>query len=349
MGPGHGQADKRPWDDFAFAKWPAARLVSFVEFDNGYWVVQLSPFALRFGENFGVRWYGLAYAAGFVIALYLLRLYRRKGRSPLDAEARASLLTAIVVGTLLGGRIGYMLFYRFGEWLQDPLAVLRVWDGGMASHGGILGIVVGLMWFTRWYNRRADLPSPTPKAAEASIPARVRFWQVADMVCTLGPPGVLLGRLANFINGELWGRISTVPWAMIFPRAQTYEHFEATQPFVEISTSEFSGLANPRHPSQLYEAALEGLVLGLYLHWRFWKGRATAGFAAHAPQGVRPGQLSGEFLIAYAVLRIIGEFFREPDAALILGMPRGMFYSLFMIVAGAGVIAWARRSPAIKP
>ncbi|GHC05105.1 prolipoprotein diacylglyceryl transferase [Cerasicoccus arenae] len=253
----------------------------------------------------GIRWYGLAYVAGFIAGWALLRLYFKKGRSPFNPEQQADLLTALVIGTLLGGRLGYYLLYRFDELLHDPLMIFRVWEGGMASHGGMVGILLGMVWFT--YKNKAS------------------FWQVADITVTLGPPGVFFGRLANFINGELYGRPSDAPWAMHFldywrnPTTGYGEYFWT--PAV--------------HPSQLYQAGMEGLLLTVYLQARFWLSD---------PAKRTIGQLTGEFLIGYALLRIAGEVFREPDATLILGLSRGSFYSLFMIIAGVAIIAFRRKA-----
>ncbi|MFB9901421.1 prolipoprotein diacylglyceryl transferase, partial [Cerasicoccus arenae] len=273
-----------------------------------HWVHQLDPFLFRFPEGWpvdGIRWYGLAYVAGFIAGWALLRLYFKKGRSPFNPEQQADLLTALVIGTLLGGRLGYYLLYRFDELLHDPLMIFRVWEGGMASHGGMVGILLGMVWFT--YKNKAS------------------FWQVADITVTLGPPGVFFGRLANFINGELYGRPSDAPWAMHFldywrnPTTGYGEYFWT--PAV--------------HPSQLYQAGMEGLLLTVYLQARFWLSD---------PAKRTIGQLTGEFLIGYALLRIAGEVFREPDATLILGLSRGSFYSLFMIIAGVAIIAFRRKA-----
>jgi len=275
---------------------------------DGHWVHDLDPFLVRFPEGWplgGIRWYGLAYIGGFAIALGLLRAYWRRGLSPLGPEEQMSLMTWGVVGVLLGGRLGYVLLYQFGGFLEDPLLLLRVWEGGMASHGGFAGVAVALLLFAR---------------QKGLSPRRL-----ADVVCTLVPPGILLGRVANFINGELWGKPSEVPWAVVFPGS--------APPGTPLE------LIAPRHPSQLYEAALEGALLLAYTQWRFWRGR---------PQAGHPGQLTGEFLLLYAGVRIIGEIFREPDAgvSLILGLSRGQFYSLFLMAGGIAMIAWARRAPA---
>lgn len=258
-----------------------------------YYTHDLSPFLVRFSDNLGIRWYGLAYLTGFVGAGWLLRYYHRAGRSTLDQNAIFDLMTALVTGVIVGGRLGYFLLYQPAAFASDPLILFRVWEGGMASHGGMIGVTIALWWFTR---RRPE-----------------SMLQVADLVITTVPVGLFCGRVANFINGELWGKVAVVPWAVIFAHT--------------------GGGSEPRHPSQLYEAALEGLVLFAYLQWRFWK---TA-----APK--RPGLLAGEFLIGYALVRAVCEIYREPDAGLILGLSRGTFYSVFLVVAGAALIAFARR------
>jgi phosphatidylglycerol---prolipoprotein diacylglyceryl transferase len=210
-------------------------------------------------------------------------------------------MTALVAGVVLGGRLGYFLLYQPEVLLHSPLVLVRVWEGGMASHGGFIGVVVALWWFTR--KREAG------------------FLQVADLIVTTAPLGLFFGRVANFINGELWGKTTGVPWAVIFPLSAP-----ADTPLK---------LIPPRHPSQLYEAGLEGLLLFAFIQWRFWKSAAARD---------QPGRISGEFLIAYSVARAIGEIFREPDAALILGLNRGIFYTIFLFVAGLALTAFARRA-----
>jgi phosphatidylglycerol:prolipoprotein diacylglycerol transferase len=254
-----------------------------------FWVHTPHPFLLRFTENFGIRYYGLAFLAGFVGAVGLLNLYYRKGRSPFDLNAIMDLMTFIVAGVVLGGRVGYFILYRPELLWSDPLAFFRVWEGGMASHGGFIGVTIALIW---WARRR-----------------QVPLFQISDLIVTTVPIGLMLGRLANFANGELWGKVTTVPWAFIFEQT--------------------GGGPAPRHPSQLYEAGLEGLLLLLYLQWRFWRSEVAR---------TQPGCLTGEFLVAYALLRAVGEIFREPDAALILGLSRGTFYSIFVVIAGATMI-----------
>ena len=269
-----------------------------------YWVHDLEPFLFKFSDNFGVRYYGLAYLAGFIAAAWLLHRYWKAGRSPFAMDAITDLMTYIVVGTLVGGRLGYFLLYQFETLRSDPMALFRVWEGGMASHGGMLGIVVGELL---WARKR-----------------KVQFFQVADLICTVAPVGLFFGRIANFINGELYGKITTVAWAVIFPQSAP-----PGTPVSEIP---------PRHASQLYEAALEGALLLVFIQWRFWRTNMTRD---------HPGRLSGEFLIAYSVLRVLGELFREPDASLLFGVSRGIFYSLFLLVAGVVIIMWSRRTRAI--
>lgn len=271
-----------------------------------YWVHDLSPFLIRFPENplgiEGIRYYGLAYLLGFLGAWYLLRLYDARGRFSINAEARASLMTAVIIGVLVGGRLGYMLLYDLPAFLQNPLLFFRVDQGGMASHGGFIGVIAALFWFAR--------------------KQRYSFLQLGDVVATVAPLGILLGRIANFINGELWGRATSVSWAVIFPDSPR-QYSELLQAYGPV----------PRHPSQLYAAFLEGGLLLAYLQWRFWRTRPPA------------GQIGGECLLAYGIVRIVGEFFREPDASLLLGLTRGQFYSIFLILAGAGLI-WAVRKGA---
>ena len=263
---------------------------------NQYWVHDLSPLLFRFPENplglDGIRYYGLAYLLGFLGAWMLLKLYDSKGKFAIDADARSTLMTAIIIGVLAGGRIGYMLLYDLEAFLANPLLVFRVDQGGMASHGGFVGVLLALIWYARKQN--------------------CVFLKLGDVVVTLAPLGLMLGRVANFINGELWGRVTTASWAVIFPDSPKNYNVALQKYGVE-----------PRHPSQLYEAVLEGGLMLAYVQWRFWRTRPSA------------GQLSGEFLIGYGIVRILGEMFREPDADLIFELSRGQFYSIFMILAGA--------------
>lgn len=264
---------------------------------NGHWIDQLSPFLGPHWGNFGIRYYGLAYMLGFIIAWYMMVRYARAGRFAVAPAKVADLMVAIVLGVLIGGRLGYFLLYTPQTLFTNPLELLRVWDGGMASHGGFIGVTIALLWFAR--------------------SEKIPFLHLGDVVVSTTPVGLFFGRIANFINGELWGKISVVPWAVIFPLS--------APPGTPVSQ------IPPRHPSQLYEAGLEGLLLFAFMQWRFWRTDVTRR---------QPGRLAGEFLVAYAVVRAVGELFREPDAgiALVWGMSRGTFYSLFLVIAGVVLI-----------
>ena len=268
-----------------------------------YWVHNLSPFVpyLQFTEKIGVRWYGLAYVLGFVGGAWLIQRAAKAGRSQLHVDKTWDLIVALVAGVMIGGRLGSFIFYHPEDFIHDPLSFFRVWEGGMASHGGFIGLAVAIALYAR--------------------SQRVPFLHLSDVVVSAGPLGLLFGRIANFINGELWGNIVDVPWAVIFPLSKP-----PGTPLDQIQ---------PRHPSQLYEAALEGGLMLAYVQWRFWRSDITR---------VTPGRLTGEFLIGYGLVRIIGEQFREPDAALILGLSRGAFYSIFMVIAGAVMIFISLRS-----
>lgn len=271
-----------------------------------YWVHNLSPFLIRFGENAGIRYYGLAYLLGFAAAGWLFKRYHAAGRTPLDFDAAMDLVLAIVIGTIAGGRLGYFLLYKPGDVLADPLSLLRVWEGGMASHGAFVGIALALAWFARQH--------------------RVSFLHLGDLIVSAAPVGLFLGRVANFINGELWGKPTRVAWAVIFPLSE--------RPGTPVAHM------FPRHPSQLYEAATEGLLLLAYVQWRFWRTDAVAR---------TPGRLAGEFLLGYALVRMFCEQFREPDAGVTLinlagaELSRGTFYSIFLIAAGVALIFLSRR------
>ena len=267
-----------------------------------YWVHDLDPFLWQFPDSFGswgpggIRWYGISYLAGFVFAYFLLKTYYKNKRSPYDSEQILNFMTFLVLGVLLGGRIGYSLLYRGNEFLQDPFMLFRVWEGGMASHGGFAGVCIAALLYAR-YSKQSPFP-------------------VGDLIVSVVPPGLFFGRIANFINGELWGRTTDVSWGVLFPKAPGFAQ--------EIA----------RHPSQIYAATLEGLCTFAFVQWRFWKTDVT--------QRV-PGRLAGEFLIAYSIARICNEFFREPDASLIMGMTRGQFYSIFLILGGIVLVRIAEK------
>jgi phosphatidylglycerol:prolipoprotein diacylglycerol transferase len=276
---------------------------------NGHWVHDLPKFVpfLPHSEQIGVRFYGLAYVLGFVGGTWLLSRYAKRGRALVPAADVMDLLFAIMLGVFIGGRLGWFLLYHPELLLQSPLTFFAVWQGGMASHGGFLGVTIALAI----YGRRRRVP----------------LLHLGDLIVSTAPLGLMLGRIANFINGELWGKISDVRWAMIFP--------DSAPPGTALAD------IPPRHPSQLYEAFLEGALLLAYFQWRFWKSDVVR---------QRPGRLSGEFLLAYAIVRAIGEHFREPDEgiSLMFGLSRGTFYSLFVAIAGIILIV-TRRRPLVLP
>jgi phosphatidylglycerol:prolipoprotein diacylglycerol transferase len=235
----------------------------------------------------------MAYVAGFLAWFYGLAWFRRKGWSALKDHQISELLLFTVLGVLIGGRLGYCLLYDWAETIRNPISVVAFWNGGlrgMASHGGIVGALFGFLLWAR--------------------KARVDGWAVADNAAVLAPVGIFLGRMANFINGELWGRPSEVPWAVIFPD---------------------SGTQIPRHPSQIYEALGEGLLLGLVMYWLRSKNLCPS------------GRVTGAFFVVYGILRIGVEFFREPDFGdpLLAGLSRGQWFSLGLVVVG-GLIFWWR-------
>lgn len=263
-----------------------------------YWVWEPHPFIFQFTENIGLRWYGASYLVGLLVGFWLLREYSRRGRSPLPAERNLDLIVYLALGVFVGGRLGYFALYEPSAF-RTPWRLLQVWEGGMASHGGFIGVTLASILFAR--------------------SAKISFRQLADLAATATPPGLFFGRVANFLNAELWGKTTDVSWAVIFRGTGAGEL--------------------PRHPSQLYEGALEGLFLFAYLQLRFWRSKTAQ---------ERPGQLAGEFLLGYALVRIFCELFREPDAGItaIAGLSRGTFYSLLMILAGLAFILVARMRPA---
>jgi phosphatidylglycerol:prolipoprotein diacylglycerol transferase len=271
-----------------------------------HYVHNLDPFALRFPDwspIAGIRWYGVCYALSFFAVFFFLNFCTRKNRSPLRGEQNWSLLGYLILGVLIGGRLGYMLLYYFDGFVARPWKFFAVWQGGMASHGGFIGVAVGIFFFCRKNN--------------------VPVLPVVDIVAAIAPLGLLLGRIANFVNGELYGRVFHGRWAVIFPNGA---------PGIGAISS-----IPPRHPSQLYEAFFEGLLLLIHMQIRLWSRKKPP-----------PGRLVGEFLTIYSVLRIFTEHFREPDAALIFSLSRGQFYSLFSLALGVGLcIAAGRRRLAV--
>jgi phosphatidylglycerol---prolipoprotein diacylglyceryl transferase len=273
----------------------------------------IDPVAVDLGI-FQIRWYALAYIAGFLLGWrYVIALTNRRARlmglDPKNEADRtrmrpspehiADLVSWIIIGVILGGRLGYVLFYQPGHFFQHPFEIVQVWRGGMSFHGGFMGAVAAIILFAR----RNKLP----------------MFVIGDFVAAAGPLGLCLGRLANFVNGELYGRASDAPWAMVFPNSDGV----------------------PRHPSQLYQAGLEGLLLFGIL-----------ALLAFRPAVMRhPGVTAGAFLTGYGTFRIIGELFREPDPQLgfLFGsITMGQLLSLPMICAGIAMIIWAWRRNAEK-
>jgi phosphatidylglycerol---prolipoprotein diacylglyceryl transferase len=253
-----------------------------------------NPIAIAIGP-FAIRWYALAYIAGLLIGWrYCLALAARPPHVA-DRPAVDDFLVWATLGVVLGGRIGYILFYNLQFYSEHPLQALYLWRGGMSFHGGLLGVTLAIYFFTR----SRQLP----------------FFTFSDIIAPAVPIGLFFGRIANFINGELFGRPTRVPWAMIFPK----------------------GGPVPRHPSELYEAFLEGILLFLVLFFVERRGARS-----------RPGLLTGYFLTGYALARIAGEFFRQPDPQigyLIFGSTEGQLLSMPVLLAGVAIILWARRAP----
>lgn len=251
----------------------------------------IDPVAISLGP-LQIHWYGLMYLVGFVAAWWLGT--RRAGRLGLSRDAVGDLIFYAAIGVVLGGRLGYALFYGVEQWLDDPFWVLRVWDGGMSFHGGLIGVALAAAWFARQQG--------------------LSFMTLADFVAPLAPIGLGAGRIGNFINHELPGKVTDLAWGMPFPGM---------------------GPA-PRHPSALYEALLEGLVLFVLLWW-----------VSSRPQ--RRGKVAGLFLIGYGSFRFAVEFVRLPDPHIgyLFGgfFTMGMLLSLPMVVLGAALIAWSRRQP----
>ena len=290
----------------------------------------IDPVLIEIGP-FAIRWYALAYIAGLLLGWrYVLRLARRPGSAVEPKQADDFLLWA-TLGVVLGGRLGYVLFYNPGYYLENPAQILIVWQGGMSFHGGMLGVIGAAVAFP-WLRKRRVLrrvrrerkQRKTMTERVASFDAykgRLNLFSIGDLCACAAPIGLFFGRVANFVNGELWGRPGSVSWAVIFPDPRA------------------GGV--PRHPSQLYEAALEGLVLFvvLMLFIRFTDARS------------RPGTLGGIFLIGYGLARITAEFYREPDAHLGFlfgGATMGQLLSVPMILFGAWLI-WRARQRAAPP
>jgi len=273
------------------------------------YIHRLHPEIIHFNETLAIRWYGLSYLLGFLCGYLLLKKLIQRKQLDLRAEQLQDCLTSFCVfGVMIGGRIGYFLFYQPETLVSDPLQFFKVWEGGMASHGGILGGIAVLAWWAHKHKKS--------------------FWQLTDNFAVVIPLGIGFGRLANFINGELYGRITNVPWGVVFPLEQSafnpgnsMAHLRYDLPTLQQAYE--SGYLHLRHPSQLYQALCEGFLLFALL----WILRKRPWSQA------QNGRLSLVFLIGYALARFIVEFFREPDARMFFGwMSTGQFLSLFMII-----------------
>lgn len=250
---------------------------------------QIDPVALQLGP-LAIRWYSLAYLVGIVLGWWVLKkLNETYPVKHLSAKALDDVVMYATLGIVFGGRLGYCLIYNHDYYFAHPLEILHVWKGGMSFHGGTVGLAIGMALLCHKY--------------------RIAFLDLMDRIVLVAPIGLLFGRIANFINGELFGRVSDVPWAMVFP----------------------TGGELPRHPSQLYQAGMEGLLLGLLMvyAWKFTRFKAY------------PGKISGLFLIGYGIARAVGEIFREPDAQLGLlfeGLTMGQMLSIPMVLLGAYLV-----------
>lgn len=266
-----------------------ANATAYLQFES----LGLSPIALDLGF-FTLKWYSLAYLAGILIGYwYLLKLVAQPG-SPMARRHADDMIFYATLGIIIGGRLGYVLFYQ-PDILTRPLDIFKLWNGGMSFHGGVVGVSLGVLYLAR--------------------KEKLQWLRIHDYVACCVPFGLFFGRLANFVNGELWGKPTDVAWAIIFP----------------------TGGMLPRHPSQLYEAVLEGLVLGIVLWFMFWRTKAR----------YEPGKLVGVFLLGYGLARFTVEFFREADAQLMefadrTGLHMGQWLTVPMIVGGLYLIATAK-------
>jgi phosphatidylglycerol:prolipoprotein diacylglycerol transferase len=307
---------------------------TFYEHDLSPVLVRIPfPKVFEIQNGIPIRYYSLAYLLGLAFTWWFVKRLARRRAIALDERMVADMVIPyLLLGVMIGGRVGYLLFYDVDplthryEWIDHPSKIVKIWEGGMASHGGVLGVLVAMWMFAR--------------------SRKVPLLHLLDLCCLTAPVGLFLGRVANFVNGELWGRVSAVPWAVVFTRGenstappQADVAFQAAHP--ELHAYFQRGLA-PRHPSQLYEALGEGLLLFLLL------------YALHRRLLPRTGALTGIFLLGYGLARVVCERFREPDRQIgfdWLGLTRGQILTSVMLLAGALVLVRVlrRRTSAWSP
>ena len=310
-----------------------------------YYLHDLSPFVIKFTDKIAIHWYGLAYVLGFYLTYRVMYFLAQRGLSEIKPAAVADFITLVsLFGLVLGGRLGYMLLYNFDEFIHAPWTFFLLNQGGMASHGGIAGTTLFCGWYA-WKHK-------------------ISWAGIGDSIVCGAPLGIFLGRIANFINGELFGHVTTVPWAVKFPTELLHEDFvkqggdpalahevymNGLQHSPDIiayfekhrgGIPELEAILHPRHPSQIYEAFGEGLLLSailIFLRLRFPR--------------LRQGIIAGLFFILYAIARISLEFVRQPDSgsAMIMGLTKGQFFSTFMFIVGGVFIAygiiWGKSPP----
>ena len=308
-----------------------------------YYLHDLSPFVFKFTDKIAIHWYGLAYVLGFYLTYRVMHFLALRGLSEIKPEAVADFITLVsLFGLVLGGRLGYMLLYDFDHFIHEPWTFFLLNQGGMASHGGIAGVTLFCGWYA-WKHK-------------------ISWAGIGDSIVCGAPLGVFLGRIANFINGELFGRVTTVPWAVKFPTELLHEDFyrqggqaglipEGLMHSPDIieyfekyrgGRAELEAILHPRHPSQLYEALGEGLLLSailIFIRLRFPR--------------LRQGIIAGLFFILYAIARIALECVRQPDSgsSMIMGLTKGQFFSTFMFIVGGLFIAyglkWGKSPPGL--
>lgn len=282
-----------------------------------YYIHNINPILFEIGGPLAVRWYGLSYLLGFIASIFLLRHWSKRGEFEVPEKEVSNFVVLLAFfGVFLGGRLGYVLLYAFDTFLHDPLYAFRVWEGGMASHGGFIGVILFMLWYARKHKHS--------------------FWNLTDNMAATTSLGFAFGRLANYVNGELWGRVTAVKWAVVFPQEVGYRYGQYDLPTIENMVE--AGQLMPRHPSQLYQAFTEGfLVFGIMMLLR------------RTAWGKRSGALSASYLILYALARIAMEFFREPDSTIYFGwLTKGQLYSTLMIL-GAVAILWKKKLVPVTP